>query len=166
MFAFLAPYKLFIYIGIIITLFGSTYIYAQHRQKVYDENKYAVEKMVIKEAADKAFNVANEKAAIQDKKFSLLQQEMEKKIIEDKATNDLLRKRIATSGKLRDPYSKPTNCSKVSTDSSATSQPVSEAPSSELSTEFTGFLRELTFQADETALYANTCYEWATKIGQ
>ena len=160
----LNPYVILAYFVVASSIIGGTYTYAQHRQFKYDEAAQAVKTLAIERAANKKVAEANIKAETTNVLFNQYRQNAEIKNHEAQIVIDTTRTELASVKRLRDPYSKPASCSGLPKDTAATRDTPSQATPSELSEEFSGFLKQQAYEADQVAVYATTCHEWAMQL--
>ena len=160
-----APYRIWAAVTAATAIIGGTYTYAQHRQYKYDEAAQSVKTLAIERAANKALQIANVIAVKSNERFAKIQQDAEVKNHESQIIIDTTRTQLAAVKRLLDPYRKPADCGGLPKDTAAPGDTVDATASGELSEQFSNYLKQQAYEADQVAVYANTCYEWASKLG-
>lgn len=160
-----APYRIWAAVAAVTAIIGGTYTVAQHRQFKYDEAAQAVKTLAVERAANKALQIANDIAVKSNERFAKIQQDAEVKNHESQIIIDTTRTQLATIKRLRDPYRKPADCGGLSKDTTSPGIAIDQTTSGGLSEELDGFLKRQAYEADQVAVYANTCHEWASKLG-
>ena len=160
-----APYRMWAAVAAATAIIGGTYTVAQHRQFKYDEAAQAVKTLAIERAANAKMQEANAKAAATNLRFDKYRQDAEVKNHENRIAIDTTRTQLAAVKRLRDPYRKPADCGGLPKTATAPSDPIDQTASGGLSEEFDGFLKQQAYEADQVAVYANTCHEWASQLG-
>lgn len=151
-------------------LLGSWSFYMDHRGYkrgyVIAENKAAAVQLKAERASNMALAAANARAAKSDERFSAIQQDMEKKQHENQAIIDTTRKQLASVKRLRDPGYRAASCGQLPKDAAAAGDITDATPSGYISDEFTEFLKQQAYAADQVAVYAKTCHDWVVSIGR
>ena len=161
-----APYRMWAAVAAVTAIIGGTYTVAQHRQFKYDEAAQAVKNLAIERAANAKMQEANAKAAATNALFDQYRQTAEVKNHELQIEIDTTRTHLATRGKLRDPYRKPADCSGLSKDTATAGGVIDQTTSGGLSEELDGFLKRQAYEADQVAIYAQTCHEWIINLSK
>lgn len=159
-----APYRIWAAAAAVTAIIGGTYTIAQHRQFKYDEAAQAVKTLAIERAANAKMQEANAKAAATNVRFDKYRQDAEVKNYESQIAIDTTRTQLAAVKRLRDPYRKPADCGGLPKTAATAGDTVDQTPRGELSEEFDGFLKRQAYAADQVAIYAQTCHEWAVKL--
>ena len=150
-------------VGLVLGSFSTWKVTADYKDKVW---KGIVAEQEVK--ASKLFAEASAKTAEVNKKNEDLSSALEVKSIETKKQIDSVladNRRLARKlGGLRDPFAKPTSGCPVSGDTPTPGALTDGATQGRLSDETTEFLLEFAHSADEAAIYANTCHQWAKEI--
>lgn len=160
---------LYLLIGGVLAISAGA-VYMDHRGYkrgyVNMENKAAAAQLKAERASNKALAAANAKAAKSDERFSAIQQDMEKKQHENQAIIDTTRKQLASIKRLRDPGYRVASCSELPKGAAASGGATDATSPGYISNEFTEFLQEQAYAADQVAVYAKTCHDWAVSIGK
>ena len=164
MFAFLAPYKILIIIIAVAALFGTVGTVAYNKGYSRASDAAAARELKIETASNKALQIANDIAVKTNEKFAEIQQNAEVKNHENQIIIDTTRTQLAAVKRLRDPYRKPADCGVLPKAATAASGTVDAAAPGELSEELSGFLKQQAYEADQVAVYAQTCHEWAMNL--
>ncbi|MHB1176052.1 MAG: hypothetical protein ACYCZJ_13115 [Sulfuriferula sp.] len=168
LFAAFAPYRLIASIIAVAALFGGTYIYAQHRQYQADSAAYAAQTLAISQAASKALQAANDKAAAVEQSLQSTKDQLEIQNAQSKKAIDAalaVNRKLATGAGLRDPGSRTACSGTVSKDTGSTG--IDTATTTEparLSDTAAEFLLTFAYDADQVAAYAQTCHDWAMSV--
>lgn len=136
----------------------------------YKDNKWMAQIEAQKVEAARQLQEATEKVVATERKHNAIATQLEIKNAEQQTTLDRAladNRRLASRlGGLRDPGSRASCPSAVSTASGTAQQPSAEASSGRLSAEATDFLLEFARDADRAAQYANSCHDWINKINE
>lgn len=136
----------------------------------YKDNKWMAQIEAQKVEAARQLQEATEKVVATERKHNAIATQLEIKNAEQQTSLDRAladNRRLASRlGGLRDPGSRASCPSAVSTTSGTTQQPPAEATSGRLSAEATEFLLEFARDADRVAQYANSCHDWISKINE
>ena len=161
MFNFTNPLKvglLALFTGLLVGALPASYYTAKYKNAVYSS---AIEKQK-KEASQVLLKTTTElleKEREAVKKNGELEKQYVQSMQKISSISNTNRELIKRSGGLHDPgYREGCSCTNTTTGSSRESKDQTNGPN--LSAEATGFLLNLTEDADKIAIYANTCYKW------
>lgn len=167
MIPFANPYILLGAAGAALALSAGSF-YAGHHwattQAEAERAKMVAAQLEVERVANKALTEANDRASKSDERFAKIQQDMEKKQHENQAIIDAAHKQLSTIKRLRDPGSRSSDCGDLPKNTTAPGDPVDATPPGYLSDEFTEFLREQAYAADQVSVYAKTCHDWVVSI--
>lgn len=146
-------------------VFGGTY-YAYNSGYDAASNKAKAEQLEVARAANTALLAANAKAAAITAQYATLQQQIEVKAHEDQKIIDTTRRQLASIVRLRDPGYRPASDCKLPATTQAASAAADNPAPGDLSVEFSNFLKQQAYDADQVSIYAKTCHDWVVGLSE
>lgn len=156
------PWAIFAVVG---ALLGS-HVYVYSMGKARERDAAAQVALVVERVATKALLEANARATASNARFAQIQQDTEKRYHENQIAIDAARKQLADVKRLRDPGYRAADCRRLPQDTQAPGDTTDTASPGELSAEFTVFLRDQAYDADQVSIYAKACHDWAIGIAE
>lgn len=165
--AFLAPYRILIAALAIAAILGSVSAYSYHSGYKRAADAAAARELAIAQSSAKALQAANDKALATERTLQTIKDNLEKQNAQAQNAIDavhLANIRLAATKRMRDPGYRPTDCRAVPKDPGTSSSAPAPATAGELSDELAQFLIAESYRADQSAIYAKTCHDWAMSV--
>lgn len=162
-----AQYRLIASLIAIVAILGGTYTYGHHAGYKSASDAAAARELAIAQSSAKALQEANDKALATERTLQTIKDNLESQNVQAQRSINAIHTaniRLAAAKRLRDPGYRAPNCRAVPKDTKPTSSDTVAAAGGELSDQLTNFLLSESYRADQAAIYAKTCHDWAMSV--
>lgn len=162
-----APYRLIASLIAVIAILGGTYMYGHHAGYKSASDAAAGRELAIAQSSARALHEANDKARATERTLQTIKDKLEVQNVQSQKAIDAVHAaniHLAATKRLRDPYHHTTSCRAVPKDTKPTSSDTVAATGGQLSEELTNLLLSESYRADQAAIYAKTCHDWAMSV--